>query len=69
MVKPATPYLDIIRRVTGSDPPVNFMEKARGDVLDTWADTSRASAELGFRPVTGLEEGLEREIEWYRSHS
>ena len=61
--------LDIIRRETGADPPVRFMEKARGDVLDTWADTSRAAADLGFAPTVGLEEGLEREIDWYRENS
>ncbi len=61
--------IEIIRRETGGDPPVRFMEKARGDVVDTWADTSKAAAELGFAPTIGLEEGLRREIEWYRNHS
>jgi len=61
--------IEIIRRETGGDPPVRFMEKARGDVVDTWADTSKAAAELGFAPMIGLEEGLRREIEWYRNHS
>jgi nucleoside-diphosphate-sugar epimerase len=61
--------LEIIRRETGAEPPVRFMEKARGDVLDTWADTSRAASELGFAPTVGLEEGLRREIEWYRENS
>ena len=61
--------IEIIRRETGGDPPVRFMEKARGDVVDTWADTSKAAAELGFAPAIGLEEGLRREIEWYRNHS
>ncbi len=61
--------IEIISRETGGDPPVRFMEKARGDVADTWADTSKAAAELGFAPTIGLEEGLVREIEWYRNHS
>lgn len=61
--------IEIIRRETGGDPAVRFMEKARGDVLDTWADTSKAARELGFKPTIGLEEGLKREIEWYRNHS
>lgn len=61
--------IEIIRRETGGDPAVHFMGKARGDVLDTWADTSKAARELGFRPTIGLEEGLRREIEWYRNHS
>jgi len=61
--------IEIIRRETGGDPAVRFMEKARGDVLDTWADTSKAQRELGFKPTIGLEEGLKREIEWYRNNS
>ncbi len=61
--------IEIIRRETGGDPPIRFMERARGDVLDTWADTTKAAGELGFSPTTGLEEGLRREIEWYRDHS
>lgn len=31
---------------------------ARGDVLHTWADTSLARAELGWRPRTSLRDGL-----------
>jgi UDP-glucose 4-epimerase len=61
--------IEIIRRETGADPPIRFMERARGDVIDTWADTTKAAGELGFSPTTGLEEGLRREIEWYRDHS
>ncbi len=61
--------IEIIRRETGGNPAVRFMEKARGDVLDTWADTSKAQRELGFKPTIGLEEGLKREIEWYRNNS
>ncbi len=61
--------IEIIRRETGGDPPVRFMERARGDVLDTWADTSKAARELGFKATIGLEEGLKREVEWYRNHS
>ena len=45
---------------------IKFLDKAKGDVLDTWADTSNARRELGFSPKIGLEEGIEREIDWYR---
>lgn len=60
--------LDIIREISGSELQVDFIEKARGDVTDTWADTSRAEKELGFNPGVGLEEGLRREFEWYRDY-
>lgn len=60
--------LDIIRKETGEDPETTFLDRARGDVLDTWADTSRAVRELGFKPQVGLEEGLALEVAWYRGN-
>ncbi|MBN1163668.1 MAG: NAD-dependent epimerase/dehydratase family protein [Candidatus Krumholzibacteriota bacterium] len=58
--------LDILRGQTGRELRIEFTERARGDVLDTWADTSRARTELGFSPSISLEEGMGREIDWYR---
>ena len=36
----------------------------KGDVLHTWADTSLAQEELGFKPQFDFREGLRREFEW-----
>lgn len=58
--------VDLIQRDTGVRLDVRFMERAKGDVKDTWADTSRAREELGYRPRVSLEEGLKRELDWYR---
>jgi UDP-glucose 4-epimerase len=33
-----------------------------GDVRDTWADTSRAVAELGYKPATSLRDGLAAQV-------
>lgn len=38
-----------------------------GDVLITWADISKSSRILGYRPSTRLEEGLKKFVAWYRS--
>ena len=43
---------------------VNREEVQKGDVRHTWADTTRAAADLGFDPRTGLREGLKAEREW-----
>ena len=37
-----------------------------GDVPRTFADISRARAELGYDPQVGVEEGLKRFVAWYR---
>jgi UDP-glucose 4-epimerase len=36
----------------------------KGDMRDTFADTSRARRDLGFAPRVGIEDGLRAEIEW-----
>jgi UDP-glucuronate 4-epimerase len=38
-----------------------------GDVDRTWADVSRARAELGWTPSVGFDEGIERFLSWFRS--
>jgi nucleoside-diphosphate-sugar epimerase len=58
--------LDLIGREIGDRPEVRFLDRAKGDVTDTWADTSRAATELGFRPTVSIDEGISREISWYR---
>ncbi len=35
-----------------------------GDVRQTYADISRATAELGYRPATSFPEGIRRFVEW-----
>lgn len=39
-----------------------------GDVPVTYADTSALEKDFGFRPRTGLREGLRKFAEWYRAH-
>jgi nucleoside-diphosphate-sugar epimerase len=41
----------------------------KGDVLHTWADTSAAQKDLGFRPQFHVKEGLRREFEWLRGET
>jgi len=44
--------------------------KARaGDIRHSLADISRAQRLLGYRPQVDLRTGLERTVEWYRTHS
>jgi len=58
--------IGMIREATGFDIVPDFQGRAKGDVIDTWADTSLARGEIGFSPGKGLEEGLRLEIDWYR---
>jgi UDP-glucose 4-epimerase len=56
--------LGLIGRVTGRKLDLVRGEAQKGDMRDTFADTTAARRDLGFRSTVGLEEGLAREWEW-----
>ena len=56
--------LGIIERVAGRRPRVTIDPVQKGDMRHTYADTSRAQADLGYAPTVGLEEGLAAEYQW-----
>ena len=39
-----------------------------GDVVETFADIDDLVAEVGYRPDTPIEVGLERFVSWYRDY-
>jgi len=39
-----------------------------GDVPETFADISLSTKELGFKPLTGIAEGIPKFVEWYRAY-
>lgn len=56
--------LETLERISGIKPNTMFEETTKGDVKDTWADTSKAKELLGYNPKTTLDEGLLQEFEW-----
>jgi nucleoside-diphosphate-sugar epimerase len=53
-----------IERITGRTLDVRRQPAEKGDMRDTFADTSRARRDLGFTPGWTLEAGLARECAW-----
>jgi nucleoside-diphosphate-sugar epimerase len=49
----------MIGRVSGRTPRISDPAQ-KGDMRHTYADTSLAQADLGFKPSVGLEEGSRR---------
>lgn len=56
--------LALVGTVTGRPVDIRREPAQKGDMRDTFADTSRAKADLGFQPSTPLEHGLRAEAEW-----
>ncbi len=55
---------EIIGRVAGKALKIEREPTQKGDMRDTYADTSLARADLGFAPHVSLEEGIEAEYQW-----
>jgi UDP-glucuronate 4-epimerase len=50
--------ISTIERVVGKRADVRRLPMQPGDVERTWADLARASAELGYAPMTTFEQGV-----------
>jgi len=59
--------LDIVGRLAGRPLDIRREGVQKGDMRDTYADTSRARADLGFAPTVTIDEGLAAEHEWMKA--
>ena len=55
---------EMIGRVSGRPSRIEVDPAQKGDMRHTYADTSLAQADLGFRPTVGLEDGIAAEYRW-----
>jgi UDP-glucuronate 4-epimerase len=58
--------IGVIASALGKPARVEYRDAQPGDVPLTFADVSRARAELGYDPRTPLAEGVARFVAWYR---
>ena len=56
----------LLAKLTGFDLPPLYAKSRTGDILHSQADISAAAEAFGYRPLVGVEEGLQRTVEWYR---
>ncbi|MGE3636643.1 MAG: NAD-dependent epimerase/dehydratase family protein, partial [Sandaracinaceae bacterium] len=56
----------VIRRLSGSESPIEFTPWEFPDVELRIPDVKKAERLLGFRAEVDLEDGLARTIDWYR---
>jgi UDP-glucose 4-epimerase len=61
--------LAVLGRILGVDIPVRHVAPRPGDVRRSRADFTAASADLGWRPTVGFEEGLARTVSWLTNHA
>ena len=58
---------EIIARIHGSPLDIRREPSQKGDMRDTYADSTLAKQDLGYAPKVSLEDGLEAEYRWLAS--
>jgi len=58
-------YIECIERSLGRKAQKNLLPLQPGDVPDTFADIEDLERDVGYRPATPVEVGVERFIKWY----
>jgi nucleoside-diphosphate-sugar epimerase len=61
--------IDVIRRlerIIGKPAKIEYHPPRRGDQLATGADVTKLTRHTGWKPTTGIDEGLARQVEWQR---
>ncbi|GHT92505.1 NAD-dependent epimerase [Spirochaetia bacterium] len=61
-------FIETIERSAGKKAHKEFLPMQDGDVPVTWADTKELAALTGYTPITGIETGIPKFIEWYKSY-
>jgi dTDP-glucose 4,6-dehydratase len=56
---------ELVRDLTGSSSPIEFIPRPEDDPMVRRPDISLARATLGWEPVVPIEEGLKRTITWF----
>ena len=60
--------IELLEQATGRKALLDPRPMQPGDVKDTFADISAIERDHGFRPATGIAEGIPRFVDWYRDY-
>ncbi len=61
-----TDFIEAIEKATGKTAKKNLLPIQPGDVPATYADVSDLIADMGYKPQTPIQEGVDRFVAWYR---
>ena len=61
-------YIEVLEQCLGKKAEMELLPLQAGDVPDTEADVSDLAANVGYRPVVQVEEGVANFVAWYRDY-
>ena len=61
-------YIEVLEQCLGKKAQLDLLPMQDGDVPATVADVGRLERDHGYKPVTTVEEGVPKFVDWYRSY-
>lgn len=61
-------FIEVIEQALGKSAQKNFLPMQPGDVLATYADVDDLIQDVGFKPKTSIEDGIQQFVDWYRRY-
>jgi len=61
-------FIEAIEKAAGKEAKKNFMPMQAGDVPATFADIDSLKEEVGFKPDTNIEFGMQQFVAWFKSY-
>ncbi len=61
-------FIEVVEACLGKKAEKNFLPMQKGDVHATYADIDDLVADVGFKPSTPIEKGIEEFVKWYRMY-
>jgi len=61
-------FIELIEEALGKKAVRHLLDLQPGDVVETYANINDLFQTTGFKPITPLEQGIKRFIDWYKSY-
>ena len=61
-------FIGVLEKALSKEAKKVMMPMQAGDLPETYADIESLCQDIGFRPTTSLEEGIQRFVDWYRDY-
>ncbi len=65
---PLMNMISVLEKTIGKKAEIIMKGMQQGDVIETFADITDSRKDFGYNPVTTIEEGLPRFVEWYKNY-
>jgi UDP-glucuronate 4-epimerase len=61
-------FIEVIEQTLGKEAKKNLLPMQPGDVPVTYADVDELMHDVGFRPSTSIEDGINRFVQWFKQY-